>query len=451
VIDPASLSQLRANLRGQLIIPDEQEYDTARGVFWRNPLVDRRPTAVARCAGPEDVARCIQYAAERNAPLAVRAGGHSFLGWGACDDGLVIDTTPIKEVVIDPATQTARVGGGVLTGELVEAAGAHELVAVQGQCSLVGVSGLTLGGGLGWLSGKHGASSDNLLAADVQMADGRLLTASPRENADLFWAIRGGGGNFGVVTSMTLQLYPASELLAGRVSYRAPDARRVLRFFREYMADAPDELQAVAILRDELDSLAHIAVCWSGAPSRGESIVEPLRAVAAPVADTIETRTYLGTFGMTGGTPRPFSGVKGSYLENISDDAIETALDRIAQAPAPGAAIGLDHYMHGAVCRVAPDATALVHRTPGTVHVWITNGWDTGSDGPAAMQWVEETWNALQAYAGGHVYANFPGAEGEPASQAAYGENYGRLAELKGKFDPGNLFQGNQNIVPAGN
>jgi FAD/FMN-containing dehydrogenase len=168
------------------------------------------------------------------------------------------------------------------------------------------------------------------------------------------------------------------------------------------------------------------------------------------VADTIESRTYLGTFGMTGGTPRPFSGVKGSYLESISDDAIETVLDRIAQAPAPGAAIGLDHYMHGAVCRVAPDATALVHRAPGTVHVWITNGWDTGPDGSAAMRWVEETWSALQPYAGGRAYANFPGAEGEAASRAAYGENYERLADLKEKFDPGNLFRGNQNIVPAG-
>jgi len=448
-IDPAALHRLRSDLQGQLIVPGEQDYDAARRVFWRNPLTDRRPAAVARCAGPNDVARCVEYARQGNLPLAVRTGGHSFPGWGTCDDGLIIDTSLMKEIVIDPAARTARVGGGVRTQELVAAAGQHDLVPVQGQCPLVGVSGLTLGGGLGWLSGKHGASCDNLLSAELQMADGRSLTASAEENPDLYWAIRGGGGNFGIATSLTFQLYPTSGLLAGRLSYRAADALGMLRFFAEYMAGAPDELQAVAIVRGEGDSLVHIAVCWSGEPGRGEVIVAPLRAVARPLSDTVERRSYLETFGMTGGTPRNFSAVKGSYVERLSDDFLDAALDRMAQAPGPGAAIGMDHYMHGAVCRVPAEAAAFVHRTPGTVHVWINTGWDEADDEPASRRWVEETWTALQPFSGGRVYANFPGAEGGITDSAAYGDNYSRLAALKSRFDPTNLFRRNQNILPG--
>ena len=449
-IDTASLERLRSNLRGLLLLPGEQDYDAARRVFWRNPLTDRHPGVIARCAGPEDIARCVEFAGDRSLPLAVRAGGHSFLGWGTCDDGMVIDTSLMKEIAIDPVARTARLDTGVQTHQLVAAASQHNLVPVQGQCPLVGASGLTLGGGLGWLSGKHGAACDNLLSAELRMADGRALTASAEQNPDLFWAIRGGGGNFGVTTSLTCQLHPLGNVIAGRLSYRTAAARTVLRFFREYMAGAPDELQAVVLLRDEDGSLAHIAVCWSGDPGQGEEIVAPLRTVASPIADTVVRRTYPDTFGMTGGVPRRFSTVKGSYCERLSDDFIDVILDRMAQAPGAGAAIGLDHYMHGAVCRVAPEATAFALRTPDAVHVWVNTGWDDPADGPVSTNWVEETWNALQPYSGGRVYANFPGAEGETASRAAYGENYSRLTRLKNQFDPTNLFRRNQNVRPAG-
>jgi FAD/FMN-containing dehydrogenase len=359
------------------------------------------------------------------------------------------ETTLIKTNTIYLSNQSAHAGAGVFTQELVAGAGEHGLVPVQGQCPAVGVSGLTLGGGLGWLSGKHGAACDNLVSAELVTADGRILTASAEENPELFWAIRGGGGNFGVATSITCRLHSIGDVIAGRLSYRSADARAVLQFFREYMAGAPDELQAVALLREEEDTLAHIALCWSGNPAAAEEFIAPLRAIAHPAADTVERRPYLGTFGMTGGVPRSFSTVKGSYLERLSNEFIEVILERIAQAPGLGPAIGMDHYMHGAVCRVAPDSTAFVHRTPGTVHVWINTGWNDLSDEPAATRWVEETWNALQPYSGGRIYANFPGAEGGTANRAAYGENYARLAALKRRSDPANLFRRNQNIMPV--
>ncbi|HWP86011.1 MAG TPA: FAD-binding protein [Terriglobia bacterium] len=294
-----------------MILPSEPAYESARSVFWKNPSTDRRPAAVARCAGPDDLLRCIELASEHGLPLAVRSGGHSFLGWGTCDDGLVIDLSPMKSIAIDPAARSARIGGGVFTQELVEAAGRHGLV-----------------------------------------------------------------------------------------------------------------------------------------PAQADEFIAALRAVARPLADTVERRPYRSTFGITGAVPRQFSVVKGSFLERLADESLDVVLDRIAGAPGVGPAIGLDHYMHGEVCRVDPAATAFVHRRPGIVHVWVNTGWNNPADAAACTRWVEETWAALQPFSGGQVYANFPGAEGERASQGAYGENYARLARLKLELDPTNLFRQNQNIAP---
>ena len=448
-IDSAAIDRLRSGLAGRLILPGEQFYDRARQVFWKNPLTDKHPGLIAQCSRSDDIARCVGFALEHDLPVAVRSGGHSFLGWGTCDDGIVIDTTLLNAIEIDPVARTARVGGGVLTHDLVSAASQHNLACVQGECPTVGVSGLTLGGGLGWLSGKHGAACDNLLSAELVTADGRTVTAGAEENSDLYWAIRGGGGNFGVTTALTLRLHPIDDVVAGRLSYRYSDARAVLGRFREHMAAAPDEFQAVALLRrEEGEPRVHITVVWSGDPSEGDAIVRPLRAVASPVGDTVERRAFSNTFGMATAAPPASNAVKGSYLQRLSDESIEVLLDRFAQAPSSGPAIGLDHYTHGAVCRVAPDSTAFQLRAPNALHVWIIAGWDEPSDAQDSIGWMNETWSALQAYSGGRAYANFPAAETQTAS-AAYGENASRLAAVKKQYDPGNLFRRNQNVQPS--
>ena len=448
-IDSAAIDRLRTGLGGRLILPGEQSYDRARQVFWKSPMTDKHPGFIARCSHPDDIARCVEFAQEHDLPVAVRSGGHSFLGWGTCDQGIVIDTTLLSPIEVDPVARTVRVGGGVLTHELVSAAGQHGLACVQGECPTVGVSGLTLGGGLGWLSGKHGAACDNLLSAELVTADGRMVTASAEENPDLYWAVRGGGGNFGVTTALTLRLHPIDDVFAGRLSYRFGDARAVLRGFAEVMAAAPDGLQAVALVRrEEGEPRIHVTVVWSGNPNDADLMLRPLRSVASPVEDTIERRPFSNTFGMAPARPPAANAVKGSYLERLSDESIGTLLDRFAQAPGAAPAIGLDHYMHGAVCRVAPDSTAFELRKPDAVNVWIIAGWDDSSDEPASLGWMNETWRALQAYAGGRTYANFPAAETQTAG-AAYGDHASRLAAIKKQYDPGNLFRRNQNVQPA--
>jgi len=448
-IDSATIGRLRSGLAGQLTLPGEQLYDRARQVFWKNPLTDKHPGLIAQCSQSDDIARCVGFALEHDLPVAVRSGGHSFLGWGTCDDGIVIDTTLLNAIEIDPAARTARVGGGVLTHELVSAASLHNLACVQGECPTVGVSGLTLGGGLGWLSGRHGAACDNLLAAELVTADARIVTASAEENPDLFWAIRGGGGNFGVTTALTLRLHPIDDVFAGRLSYRYSDARAVLRGFAEVMATAPDNLQAVALVRrEDGEPRMHVTVVWSGNPSAADLMLRPLRSIVSPVEDTIERRPFSNTFGMASARPPASSAVKGSYLERLSEESIEAVLGRFAQAPGSAPAIGLDHYTHGAVCRVAPDSTAFELRAPDAVHAWIIAGWDDPSDEPASLGWMNGTWSALQPFSGGRTYANFPAAETQTAS-AAYGDNAARLAAVKKQYDPENLFRRNRNIQPA--
>jgi FAD/FMN-containing dehydrogenase len=364
----------------------------------------------------------------------------------------------MKTIAVDSSSRTVRADPGVVAHELVAGTSLHELVPVLGQCATVGISGLTLGGGLGWLSGKYGATCDNLLSAELISADGESLVANSTENSDLFWAIRGGGGNFGVVTSFEYRLHPLRAVLAGVLTYSLADAPAMLRFYRDFMAEAPDELQAVARLAWDGDPVLNVVVCFSGHPNDGEQIIRPLRTRLTPVRDTMRSRAYSGTFTgallteaalETSAGPKAFQHIKGCYLESLSDDAIDVVLDRLAHAPGPGAMIGLDHYMHGAVCRVARDSTAFELRQPGALHIWIVSGWSDPAITAAMVAWSEETWNALQSYSGGRVYANYPNAEGESAARAVYGGNYSRLLEIKKKYDPSNVFQQNQNLRPT--
>jgi FAD/FMN-containing dehydrogenase len=447
-IDADAINKFRASLLGQLILPADQEYDRARRVEYWNPTTDKHPAMIARCAQADDVARCVDFARQHDLMVAVRAGGHSFLGWGTCDDGLIIDVSQMKDIAIDPDQRTAKAGAGVVAQELDAAAAAYGLIPVLGECPTVGIAGLTLGGGLGWLSGKHGAICDNLLSASLVTVDSRSIVTSAESNADLFWAIRGGGGNFGIATSFEYRLHPLSEVLAGVLTYPFQEARQVLRFYREFMAAAPDELQAVASLSPRENGVVNVVFVYPGDLNAGNESIDRFRAFLTPTRETVQRRPYTEMFPTPAGfVPPAFSSIKGSYLEQLSDEAIDIAVECFARAPS-GCAIGFDHYVHGEVCRVALDATAFELRASGGLHMWIMSTWDDPEAATTSMAWAENTWQLFQPYSGGRIFANYMSIEGEPAVKAVYGSNYARLRTIKTKYDPDNFLRRNQNVQP---
>jgi hypothetical protein len=362
------------------------------------------------------------------------------------------------DISIDPARRIARVGGGVQAQALAAAAARHGLAPVLGECATVGAAGVTLGGGLGWLSGKFGASCDNLLSAGLITSDGRAVTSSAVSHTDLFWAIRGGGGNFGVVTQLEYRLQTVGEVVAGGFAYPLPMARSVLRFYREFMAEAPDELQAIAYLSPTAGGMVNVVmVCLDGGTA--ERTAARFRSLAMPARDTLRqkscsetfTATLLPELESTATVPAfPFRIDMGVYLTVLSDEAIEVALERFALAP-PGSEcrIGFDHYMHGAVCRTPTDATAFELRQPHALHSWVSARWRDRGDANRPMTWAAETWKLLQPFTGERLYSNYTSFEGPSAAQRTFGSNLPRLIAAKKKYDPGNFWKRNQNIQPA--
>jgi len=450
-VDRSAINRLRASLKGRLILPGDLPYETARRVTWWNPATDKYPSVIAQCAQPEDVARCIDFARQHGLTVAVRSGGHSALGWGTCDGGLVLDVSPMKDVAIDPFGRTSRSGAGVLAQDMVSAAARYGLAPVLGECGTVGIAGLTLGGGLGWLSGRYGATCDNLLSVDLTTTDSRAIIASEQTNPDLFWALRGGGGNFGVATSFQYRLQPLTQVLAGGFAFPFREARHVLRSYREFMETAPDALQALACLATGEERVVTVIVVYSGDSHEGESVVAKVRSFGTPMRDTVQRRAFTETFSLQPYgefVPTAFSINKTTYLQWLSDEAIDASLERFAACPA-GCTMGFDHYMHGQVCRVPPDATAFELRAPGALHVWISSGWNDPAAAATFMTWADDTWKLLQPYSGGRIYANYMSVEGDSAVKAAYGANYARLASTKKKYDPDNFLRLNQNIRPS--
>ena len=442
---------LRARLRGRLILPGDQGYDAARRTARWNPATEKHPAMIAQCESEDDVRRCIEFARRHELKLAVRSGGHSFLGWGT-GDGLVIDLSRMKGIALDPVQRTARVGAGVTAEEMLAAAAKYGLAPVLGECGSVG-AGLVLGGGLGWLSGKYGATCDNLLSARLITAGTDSAITDAASNEDLYWAIRGGGGNFGVVTSLEYRLHPVRDALAGGLAYPVSDARSVMRFFQDFMSDAPDELQALVYLSSGAGLM--VLLVHVGDFTAGERLVNQFRRFKAPERDWVQRRAYADTYTMPPysddtGQPCAFHAIRGTYLERLSHEAIDVVLARFAERP-PACEFGfdLDHYVHGEVCRVAPESTAFELRAPGALHVAFGAEWTAPERAEACTAWLDETWNQLQPYAGGRMYANYMSAEGEPAAKAAYGRNYARLASIKKRYDPDNVFRGNLNIQPS--
>lgn len=457
---PDRFVQFRNKFKGTVILPGDPAYDRARAPASFNPRTDKHPSFIARCMNEDDIVSALEFARTRSLEVAVRAGGHDLLGASVCEGGIVIDLSQMKSIVIDREHGTARVEPGVRASDLNTATSPHGLAAVLGCHPGVGVAGLTLGGGLGWLLGRFGAACDNLVSADVISADGKLRHASAGENADLFWALRGGGGNFGIVTSLEYQLYPVDQVLGGLIAFRG-DVASFLRFYRDFMKAAPDALAAeVSIVMVDQPTIL-CRVCWSGDTTEGDRVLRPLREFGPPVADAIGSVSYAHLteppgpeFGVRVFGPPPavapppgvtYDYWKGSSLEELRDHAIEQIASAIGNS-SRGMSIGIGHYMHGQICRVLDGATPLT-RTSGQFTYFLDANWRNPARAAAAMAWVDDSWSAMRHFSSAG-YVNYLSSNSEESVRATYRGNYQRLVELKRKYDPTNVFHLNRNIRP---
>jgi FAD/FMN-containing dehydrogenase len=443
------IAGLRQMMVGDLVLPDDPGYDGARRVW--NGMVDKRPAAVIYCAGSDDVIAAVNFARSRNLPVAVRGGGHNVAGCSVCDAGVVIDVSRMKRIDVDPVRRVARAQAGLNLGEFDAATQAHGLATTMGVNADTGIAGLTLGGGFGKLGRKYGLSCDNLIAAEIVTADGRLLYASAKENADLFWAIRGGGGNFGIVTVFEYRLHPVGPLLlAGSVLHSYGHARDAMRFYRAFSRNAPDELSldAALVTAPSGERFFSISACYVGPIEEGEQIVKPLREYGAPVEDRIAPVSYL-QIQSAGDSIFPRGRRyywKAQFMREITDAAIDTLLAAYATAPA-GSLLVLQQ-VGGAIARVPKSDTPYVNRDA-LYDCFPISIWDNPADDEAHIRWARDLWDAMRPFSTGGVYANNLGEEGADRVQAAYGENYPRLVALKSKYDPTNFFRLNQNIRAA--
>jgi hypothetical protein len=359
----------------------------------------------------------------------------------------------MKRIAIDPLRRTARAEGGVLSGEVARAAGRHGLAPVLGQCPGVGASGVILGGGLGWLSGLHGASCDNLLSAQVVASDGRVLTADSEHNPDLFWALRGAGANFGITTSFECRLHPIGPVTGGDIHYPVRDARMVLRFFRELMDEAPDAFQATLNLTPG-ERGVFVSLCHVGSENEVERTLRSLRGLARPTQEFVKRQEFAALAERPAATnpantsPPAFRGIQTVYRDRLSDDVIDIIVDRLGHA-LPETIMGISHYMHGQVCQLAPSATAFPLRQTGGLNVRLAYTWNDPATGQRLTEWADESLRLLRPSADERIYANFQTYQARSGAAAVYGENFSRLAGIKYKYDGGNFFRRNSNIPPT--
>jgi FAD/FMN-containing dehydrogenase len=434
-----------------LVLPGDDDYRSARRVW--NGMIDKCPAIIAYCANPADVVESVAFARETGLPMAVRAGGHNIAGKSLCDDGLVIDLSRMRRVAIDPESRTARAEGGALLADLDVASQAHGLATTTGVNSDTGLVGLTLGGGIGRLGRKHGLSCDNMLSAEVVTADGRILNASESDNADLFWALRGGGGNFGVVTEVVYRLHPLGPaVLAGSLIYRWRDARAALRLYAEFAAGAPDEISADASLvtLPGGDRAVSISAFHAGPLSEAERALQPLRSAIPPLEDRIGPIPYVELQRAGDATfPRGDRFFwKAQFLRTIPDAAIDALMDIYPAAPSPRS-LFVFQQVGGAIARAPVEQSAYANRDA-AVDAFPVSIWTDPAEDEPNVAWASATYEAMRPFGTSGVYVNNLGDEGEDRVRAAYGANYQRLAALKRKFDPGNLFRANQNVRPDG-
>lgn len=451
-IHPDAAARFRGSLKGQLIEPGDEAYETSKRVFYWNPRTERHPVAIVQCGHEEDAIRAVAFAREHGLEVAVRSGGHSHLAWGS-SDGLVIDLSPLKEITIDPERRIARAQGGVFGGELARAAGAHGLVPVLGQCPGVGATGVTLGGGLGWLSGLFGDCCDNLISARLVNANAEQVAVDGESDPDLFWALRGAGANFGVTTSLEVRLQSIEPVLGGDLHFAVEDARSVLRGFREILHGAPDGFQATLNLTNSERGI-FLSFCHSGPESEGEAILQSFRSLAPPTKEIAKRQPYAvlaekaaATNPGSGAAPA-YRAIQTVYRDRISDDLIDVYVEQLATATSD-VVFGLSHYMHGQVCRVAPEATAFPHRKAHSIHLRAASNWTDPRDHEKRFAWGEEWLRQLRPATNEQLYANYQTYETDAGSPSLFGVNHTRLLELKRRYDPENVFRRNANIAPA--
>jgi hypothetical protein len=449
------LQVLAGRLDGELITGEDSRYEEMRRVH--SVLVDRRPLAVVRAATPRDVCEAVRFGTEHGYPLTVRSGGHSLAGHSVADGALLIDLSAMRGVAIDPARRTARVQPGVTSGQLMEQAHPHGLALSTGDTASVGVGGLATGGGIGWMVRKYGLTIDNLLSAEVVTADGRITRASATERADLFWAIRGGGGNFGIVTEFEFRLAPVDLILGGALVL--PATREVLRAYLDYAPVAPEGLTTIATVMHAPPApfmpaeavgrlVLAILACWTGDLEEGQTALAPLRAAATPIADTVAAIPYPAMYRYTAGGERPHASAgRSMFASQLSDASIEAILSAMEQCTSPTSMVQL-RGLGGAVTRVGRTETAFAHRDKQYMATVIGSWHGADEDAAPHRAWVTSLWEQIRLDADG-VYANFLEDEGDERVHEAYPEpTFSRLVEIKQRYDPANVFRFNQNIAP---
>lgn len=448
-----SVAELKTNFSGEVLRAGDAGYDETRKV--QNGLIDKRPAVIARCRGTADIAAAVKFGRSTGLEIAVRGGGHNVAGRAVVDGGLMIDLALMKGIHVDAKARTVRAQGGVNWGEFNRETQLHGLATTGGAISTTGIAGLTLGGGLGWLMGKYGMTADNLLSAEVVTADGAVLTASATENPDLFWALRGGGGNFGVVSSFEYRLHKVGPMVTGGlVAHPFDKAGEVLRFYRGLTASLPDEMVAFAGLVHAPDGsgtkLAAIVAAHCGSLAEGEAAMKPVKAFGKPVLDALGPIPYSALNAMLdGGHPKgSLNYWKANFVPELSDAAIDAVIKAFAACTSPMSGILFEHF-HGAACRVPVADTAFPHRAPG-YNMLCLGQWMEAGETARQTDWVRDTYSAMSPFMSAGRYVNYLNADelGEAAA-AAYGPNQARLKEIKRKYDPENVFHLNQNINPA--
>jgi FAD/FMN-containing dehydrogenase len=459
VLTSDTVANFRQTLRGDVCLPEEAGYDEARTIW--NAMINRHPGAVVRCRGAADITRAVRFAREHGLLIAVRGGGHNIAGNGVCEGGLLIDLSPMRSVRVDPLRRTARVEPGATLGEFDKEAQAFGLATPLGINSTTGVAGLTLGGGFGWLSRKFGLTVDNLISADVVTAEGELVQASATENSDLFWALRGGGGNFGIVSSFEFRLHPVGPMvLSGLIVHPFARAKELLAGYRQVASMAPDELTVWVVLRQApplpfLPPEVHgkeilvFAVCYIGGEAEGKRALEPLRGLGEPIADVIGMQPYAGwqTAFDPLLTPGAYNYWKSHNFMELGDGLLDTLASYAGRLPTGECEIFIGQ-LGGAASRVAVDAMAYPHRNVNFV-MNVHTRWREAADERRSIDWARALFAETAPYATGGVYVNFMPADETERVSSAYGANYSRLAALKAKYDPDNLFRLNQNVQPT--
>lgn len=452
------LSELRGQIKGGVILPGDSGYEEARKVW--NGMIDKHPAAIARCTDEEDVVNAVNFAREHAVVVAVRGGGHNVAGFGTCDDGLVIDLSGMKKITVDPQTKTAKAQPGLTWGEFDKATQVHGLATTGGLVSTTGIAGFTLGGGIGWLVRMYGLTIDNLASAEIVTAVGRKVRASRTENPDLFWGVKGGGGNFGIVTQFEFNLHRVGpEIFGGAVFYPLERAGEVLKAYNRMVQTLPDELTTLVVFLTAPPApfipqplqgtrMLAIALCYTGSASDASKLVAPLRELN-PAIDLLGPMPYIVLQGMFDATaPKGINAYwKTSYLRELSEEAVRTLTSYASQFRSPFAALHI-HHLDGAVKKANVKEDAFTHRDSAFV-LNVVGLWMDPAEQEGNIAWVRQTYDAMKPYTTGDGYLNFLAAENADQVKAAYGASYPRLAELKRKYDPTNLFKLNQNIKPA--